>query len=148
MKTRWQLLRNAIVGSLLAALALGRAPEAEARRLSSSDIEALALYVADVDTRDDWPDALVNYNVASSGVIDALMSDIDFDVQRDCTGLDSKNTTYMYVKFRDGTRAVYDFFLVDSHTALNDRRAFCFAVGTSAQSIIAGNAQTGGGGTP
>src|SRR3989442_13329619 len=75
-------------------------------QLSSANVSAIAIYVADVNTSDSLTDTSVNYNITSPGLIDSILSGIEFNVQRDCTGIESKNSAYFYVNFKDGTRKV------------------------------------------
>lgn len=104
--------------------------------LSSATIQALAIYEANIHTSDELPDHLVSYNVTDAAVIDAIFSGIDFSAELDCSLLQADNYTYMYVKMRNGTRKVYDFFAVDSHVALKDRRVPCYWVNEAARSVL------------
>ncbi|HEX7182109.1 MAG TPA: hypothetical protein VF756_09725 [Thermoanaerobaculia bacterium] len=111
------------------------------RPLSSASILALAIYEANIHTSDELPDHLVNYNVTDAAVVDAIFSGIDFATELDCTLLEADKYTYMYVKMRDGSRKVYDFYAIDSHVALKDRRVPCFWVSESARSVLAAHKQ-------
>jgi hypothetical protein len=71
-----------------------------------NDVAAIAIYRATVDTRDDWPDSLVNYNVTDANLIAEMLSGIEADVERDCSDLKTKNNAYLYIKFKDGTWGV------------------------------------------
>ena len=109
--------------------------------LSSATIQALAIYEANIHTSDELPDHLVNYNVTDPAVINAIFSGIDFSTELDCALLQADNYTYMYVKMRNGTRKVYDFFSLDSHVALKDRRVPCYWVSEAARSVLAAHNQ-------
>lgn len=124
----------------LLTLSLAPSPAAYAA-LSSATVTALAIYVADVNTSDTLPDALVNYNVTASATIDAVLSGIQFNEILDCSGIEAKSTSYLYVKLADGTRKVYHLFLGDSHLSIRERRDFCFAVDPTAKSLIQSLAQ-------
>ena len=124
-----------IVGSFLFLL------DSADAQLSSANVAALAIYVADVNTTDDLPNNLVNYNIVSPLLIDLILSGVEFDVERDCTGIETKNSSYMYVQFKNGSRKVYHLFLLNSHIAIKDRRDLCFFVSPEAQSLIAAHAQ-------
>jgi hypothetical protein len=131
-------LRGPVIALVVCGLFLVTAPLDAA--LSSANVAALAVYVAQ-DNSNDKPDSMVIYNITLPSLIDAILSGIEFDVQRDCSDLDAKNNSFLYVKLKDGSRKVYDLFLLNSHAAIRGRRDFCFAISAEAQVQIVANAQ-------
>jgi len=111
-------------------------------KLSSANVSALAVYVADTNTSDSLSDAVVNYNITSPALIDAILGGIEFDVLRNCGRIDSKDSTYLYVKLKDGSRRVFSLFLLNTHVSLKSLRVGCHIVSDSARVLIEANAQT------
>lgn len=124
-----------------AALLLAMAPAPLHAGLSSANVAAVAIYKATNTSTDSLPDNLVNYNITSPAMIDALFAGIHLEEELDCTGMESKNSAYLYVKLHDGSRKVYHAFLLNSHVALKDRRVPCFWVDDPVQQLITDNAQ-------
>jgi len=123
-------------------LALIAFPTATFAQLNSSTVDRMAIYVANTSNRSNLPDSSVNYNITSPATIDAILSGIDFTEQLDCSDVEAKNTSYMYVKLKSGGRKVYHLFHLDSHIAVEGRRDLCFFVSPAARAIIAANAQS------
>ncbi len=109
---------------------------ANAAELGSGTVEKLAIYEANVNTSDELPDDEVVYNVIDPDTINSILAGIELSVERNCLELEAANTSYMYVKFKDGTRKVYHLFLLDSHLALKDQRHTCFFIEESSRSLI------------
>ncbi|MBD3234823.1 MAG: hypothetical protein GF315_13945 [candidate division Zixibacteria bacterium] len=104
-------------------------------------IQAVAVYEASVNTSDELPDSLVNYNVVSPSTIADMFNGIEADTLRDCSGLDAKNNAYIYAKFDNGERQVYHLFLRWSHFSLKGVRGNCYYVSPDAQTLFKDNAQ-------
>lgn len=111
-----------------------------ASELSIDTIDALAIYDANLNTSDNLPENEVIYNVIEFNIINSIIEGID-PTERDCAGMQAKNTTYLYIKFKDGTREVYHLFLLDSHLAIKNQRHTCFFIEKSARSLIISNKQ-------
>ena len=121
---------------LFASLANAQTPIGP-RPMNSTSIQALAIYQANIYTSDEMPDSQITYNVTDPAVIDALFAGIAFSTELDCDLLEADDNTYMYVKFHDGTRKVFDFFFLDSHLALKDRRVPCYWVNDETRKLLA-----------
>lgn len=104
------------------------APPLQAEVPSPDTIQAMAIYEATVDTHDDWPDNLVNYDVTDPILIAEMFSGIEADTLRDCSDLEADNNAYLYVKFDNGTRQVYHLFFRWSHFSAKGDRGNCFYV--------------------
>ena len=106
----------------------------------TSQIQAVAIYNS-LTSDDNLPDGSVNYNISNPATIAILFTNIESNVLRDCTNLDSDSNAYVYVKYIDGTRDVYDVFLMWSHIALRDNGDNCYYIESSAQSLFESLAQ-------
>jgi len=105
-----------------------------------AQVLALAVYSA-VTGSDSLPDGQVSYNVTDPGVIAQILNGIEWSVPRDCGELETDNTSFMYLKYLDGTRKVYHLFLRNSHVSLAGNRGTCFYVDPSSRTLIEDNTQ-------
>lgn len=124
------------VSSIAPALAAGADPAGP----DPGQVLALAVYSA-VTGSDSLPDGQVSYNVTDPGVIAQILNGIEWSVPRDCGELETDNTTFMYLKYLDGTRKVYHLFLRNSHISLAGNRGTCFYVDPSSRTLIEDNTQ-------
>ena len=132
---RWELAFASLMFMLMVASPL------QAEVPSPDTIQAMGIYKATVDTDDDWPDNLVNYNVTDSVLIADIISGIEADTLRDCSRLKARNNAYLYIKFKDGTRRVYHLFLHWSHFSAAGQRGTCYYVNSSSQELFRVHAQ-------
>ncbi len=102
----------------------------------------LAIYEANDRTRGTLRESETTYNLTDPGAIADLISGIDFGEALDCADMETKNSAYLYVKFKDNKRKVYTLFLLNSHISLNNDRSTCFFVGPVARTIIESNSQS------
>lgn len=104
-------------------------------------VNSMAVYKASVGVTDSIPDGLVNYNITSPVLISSMLTGIESDTLRDCSVYDAKNTGYLYVKFTNGNRKVYNLFINWTHFSGKGDRLNCYYITPPAQVLFKANAQ-------
>jgi len=104
-------------------------------------VVAMAIYRATVDTRDDWPDSMVSYNVTDRDTINAMLTGIEGDTLRDCSDFKADDDAYIYIKYSNQTRRVYHLFLRWTHFSFAGHRENCYYVEPASQELFQRHAQ-------
>ncbi|MCP4583854.1 MAG: hypothetical protein GY839_19765 [candidate division Zixibacteria bacterium] len=96
----------------------------------------IAIYYAVSDTLYDLPDGMVNYNVTDPGTISTMFLGIEADTLRDCSDLESDCDCYLYIKFTNASRLIYQIFYTWTVIAEKGDRGNCYYIRPPSQSLF------------
>jgi hypothetical protein len=99
-------------------------------------VEAIGVYGRAADFgRNRQPDQLV-FDIQTADDINAIVSSIDFDDERDCSTVGAHTNAYVYLLLKDHTILVYDLFLMYGVIAKQGARDSCYVVGATGGELM------------
>ena len=122
------------VAGLLVCLCVGI--PAHALEIVPQNVKRLAVYGVASDFGQDLPPNQLVFNVTRVSEIAAMISSIDFGVQRDCSDLGARTNARVYVEFQDRSVEVYELYGMRSHFGKVGLRGSCYYVSPAGQLLF------------